>query len=390
MMNTVTNSFNRSTAKHILLAAVIALIIAALARPAPGLTRIRDIARPLGERTNKLIGHGLVYGLNGTGDGGDALVAMQPLREFLQKLGNPVELSDLKNSKNVAYVMVTAELGRDGVQKGDKIDVHVHTVSKAKSLEGGTLVATPLMGLHYNDDHLYGWAQGPITIPDPELPTNGVVKNGADIEEEFSHNYVQEDSITGQSYFTIVLDADNASWQVSKAVADIINEEVTAPGAAEYENLEQAAVTVDPVAVPRDTKVIRVRIPPKLALNPTAFIARIMHLQVDLPDPEAVVVVNEKTGIIVVTGNVEIAPITITVKDLSIVVIKPEPEPNPAQPVVSQTEWIKFDTAQTSGVKIQQLMDALDQLNVPVLDKINVIYEINNAGALRARIISSY
>ena len=111
-----------------------------------------------------------------------------------------------------------------------------------------------------------------------------------------------------------------------------------------------------------------------------------MNLPVDLPEPEAVVVINKKTGVIVITGNVEIAPVIVHVNNLSIRIIEPEPIPRPGQPVVSQTEWTKFDTADGGDVKLQQLIDALDQLNVPVQDKINAIYEINRAGALRASI----
>ena len=90
------------------------------------------------------------------------------------------------------------------------------------------------------------------------------------------------------------------------------------------------------------------------------------------------------------TGNVEIAPVIIHVNGLSIRVIEPEPQPAPGRPVVSQTEWSKFDTSAGAKVKLQQLIDALDQLNVPVRDKINTIYEISRAGALRASIRSEY
>ncbi len=131
------------------------------ASPAAGLTRIRDIARPMGERTNKLIGHGLVVGLKGTGDSGNTLVAVRPMREMLEKLGNPVDMADFAKAKNFAYVLITAELGRNGVRNGDKIDVRVHSMLNAKSLKGGTLVVAPLSSSnHIADDTLYGWAQG--------------------------------------------------------------------------------------------------------------------------------------------------------------------------------------------------------------------------------------
>lgn len=383
MAEMIGDNLKRSSKPRSALVILVLLAVLNVSLPVAGLTRIRDISRPLGERNNKLIGHGFVIGLNGTGDG-DSLVTMRPLRELLEKLGNPVDLVDL-NPKNVAYVMVTADLGRHGVRDGDKIDVNVHSIDKAKSLAGGTLVITELLSLYHADPRRYGWAQGPISIPDSQSPTSGIVIAGGDIETDVFYNFVDRESYPGKAIFTIVLDEDQASWQVSKAVADIINEEALAPGVGQEDDLADAA-KLEPTAIALGPKNIEVLIPQKQGGNPSAFIARIMNLPVDLPDPEAVVVINKKTGVIVITGNVEIAPVIVHVNNLSIRIIEPEPIPRPGQPVFSQTEWTKFDTADGGEVKLQQLIDALDKLNVPVQDKINAIYEINRAGALRASI----
>jgi len=365
------------------------LIILVVAGRVGAMVRIRDIARPLGERSNKLIGDGIVVGLKGTGDGGDALIASRPFREMLQRMDNPVELEDLNDAKNFAYVMVTAELGRGGVRSGDKIDVYVHSMGKAKSLEGGTLLIAPLLGSHYADDHLYGWAQGPVTITDPEIPTSGVIKAGADIEEDFFHQYIERDPETGESFITLVLDEDHASWLAAKVIADNINEETAAPD-ADINSLADGNSSFEAVAVALDTKNIRVNLSAKQARLPSSFVARIMNLQIDLPDPEATVVVNERTGVIVITGNVEISPVMVTVDGLSIRVINPEPEPMPNRPVVSETQWAKINISERKGIAIDQLIDALDQLNVSVQQKINAIYEISRAGALHARIKTEY
>ncbi|MBN1846167.1 MAG: flagellar basal body P-ring protein FlgI [Sedimentisphaerales bacterium] len=372
--------------------ALLAGLLAVLLNPAAlrGLTRIRDIARPLGERTNKLVGHGFVIGLTGTGDNGESLIAMRPFREMLEKMGNPAELGDLKDIKNIAYVWVTAELGRNGVRDGDTLDVYVHSVGQAKSLEGGTLVLTPLRSAHYADDRLYAWAQGPVSIPSALTPTSGVVKGGAVVESDIQFLFVDHETYPGRSVLTLVLNEDQANWQVAKAVADIINEEAAAPGSSQSDYLTGAVTNQEPTAAALGPKNILVTIPAKQAQNPSPFIARIMNLPVDLPDPEATVVINERTGVIVITGNVEISPVIVTVKDLSIRIVEPEPQPLPGQPVISQTGWSKFDTTESTTVKLQQLIDALDQLNVSVQDKINTIYEINRAGALRANIRREY
>ena len=381
----------RPMSRRALVIIFIMLVIGSTTRPLAALIRIRDIARPLGERTNKLIGHGLVVGLKGTGDSGDALVAMRPMREMLEKLGNPSEIQDLTKAKNFAYVIVTAELGRNGVCEGDKIDVQVHTFFNAKSLEGGTLLLTPLRGSHYQDDRVYGMAQGPIAIVDADHPTSGVVKKGVDVEENVFHLYVDYDKYPNQAVFTLVLDDDQADWQTAKAVADIINEEAAPPGSFQSSLPTDAGAPAEPAAVVLGPKNILVNIPDKQSHSPSGFIARIMNLPVDLPDPEAAVVINEKTGVIAITGNVEIAPIIVTVNNLMTIRIgEPELQTQPQTAAPSPSQWSDFDTVGKSKAKLKQLIDALDQLHVPVQDKINVIYEINRLGALRANLIVGY
>jgi flagellar P-ring protein precursor FlgI len=387
-MKTKNNNLDYPTGKNILIMLAAVLILGPATRPLAGLTRIRDIARPLGERTNKLIGYGLVVGLKGTGDSGDDLMAMRPLREMLEKLGNPTDIQELTNVKNCANVIVTAELGRNGVREGDKIDVFVHSMGSAKSLEGGTLLLTPLRGSHYQDDRVYGVAQGAITILDTKYPTSGVVKGGVDIEEDIFHLFVDYDAYPDKAVFTLVLDNDQANWQTAKTIADIINEEVSPPDSYQMGASAGVSSVAEPAAITLGPKNIQVSIPDKQARYPSSFIARVMNLPLDLPDPEAAVVINEKTGVIAITGNVEIAPIVVHVNGLSIRIVEPQPQPQPQQPAIKQSEWSQFDTGGSNQPKLKQLIDALDLLNVPVQDKINVIYEINRVGALRANLIS--
>ena len=159
MDNLETKKMNRLAELPLVLA--LGLIISlTIAGPAAGLTRIRDIARPWGERTNKLIGMGLVVGLSGTGDSSGSLVTMRSVTAFVSNLGAPISPEEELKSKNAAVVMVTAQLGRNGVREGDKINVAVASVGDAKSLEGGMLSLTPLQGANPDDDTFIAWASG--------------------------------------------------------------------------------------------------------------------------------------------------------------------------------------------------------------------------------------
>jgi len=361
---------------RIILPVVAVLLLSAL--PAAGLTRIRDITRLYGERSNKLVGHGLVVGLNGTGDG-DSLVMTRPLAEMLGKLGNAVEVNEM-SPKNVAYVLITADLGRNGVRDGDQIDVQVLSANSAKSLEGGTLISTFLRGPFFQDDRIYGIAQGPVRITDPANPASGVVKAGADIEENIFHIYVDYETYPGKAVFTLVLDDAHANFNTARMVAATINEEVSLTdliaGSARGE------LSREPTAVVLGPKNIVVTIPAKQAGYPANFIARITDLPVDLPEPEARVVINETSLVISWTGNVEIAaPLGVTVAGIEIQIGLPPVNQGPAGG--APTAGAGFNQG---AAKLEELMAAMSQLNVSAEDQIAVIYNINGLGVLRASV----
>lgn len=366
-----------------------ACLLVILTQSAAGLTKVCDIARPAGERPNKLMGHGLVFGLNGTGDSSSAVTRNRSLMTMLQKMGAPPEsLADLKISKNVAEVIVTAEIPRNGVRNGDKIDVVVSSLNDAKSLGGGTLVMTDLRSAHSADARLYAWAQGPISLPDPDTATTGVVKSGAVMEVDVNYDYVIRDEL-GNVYFDLVIDDDQASWQSAHTLAMLINQENAAPGEELGEAYLDTSADVQQTAVAVDPRTVRVVIPEKQTRNPASFIARVMRMPVDLPDPEATIVIHEKTGTIAFSYNVEIAPCAVTVQGLTIRIVTPEPEPTPEQPKITDSQWSRFDTIQEGGTaKLNDLITALDQLNVPVQKKIDAIYALQDARAIRARIVT--
>lgn len=366
--------------------AIAAVLIMLLSVPAGGLTRIQDIARPLGERTNQLIGTGLVVGLAGTGDSADSVLTNRPLASLLQNLGGAISFEELQG-KNVAFVSVNVTLGRNGVREGDSIDAYVASIGDASSLAGGRLLMAPLQSFSRNNDSFLGWAQGIIAIPDTEHLTTGVVKGGAVLEIDFLHEYVEYDE-NGNASFTLVLEDDLASFQAAKAVAIIIDDEMTPPGdmMAGAQGISSGYARIAEVLGPRN---IKVHIGAKQARDRNAsslFIARVLDLQIDLPDPEASVVVNESTGVIVVTGNVEISPILINLPNL-VILVPDAGRPAPARPFI-ETQWGKFDTTDVGGSKLKDLLQALDQLKVPAQEKINALYQIQRAGALRARLVT--
>jgi len=361
------------------------LVAASSGGPAWGLTRIRDVARPWGERINRLHGLGLVVGLSGTGDSPDSTLTKRPLEELLKNLGNPVRQEEMK-SKNVALVEITAKIGRHGAREGDRIDVRVSSIGDAKSLRGGTLVMACLQSSCKYDDGLYALAQGPVRIPDPTNSTVGVVRGGADLEREIFYNFVQYDQ-QGQASFTLVIDESLASFEMARHLAWVIEAELSPPG-EELLARSGGGVQREPKARVRDSRNVLVRIPAKQAEHAALFIARVLNFAVYLPEPEARVVINAEEGTISITGNVEIAPVIVCVGGMSIRIVEPEPIGLPNQPVTWQTSWARFDTEKTSGTKIDELIKALDQLNVPTRQKIDAIYAIERAGALRASLVT--
>lgn len=363
------------------------LLIILLAAPVFAMTRIRDVARPMGERTNRLHGLGLVIGLNGTGDSADSLVAVGPMRELLQKLGNPVSIEDLGGMQNTALVQVTAEIGRNGAREGDRVDVEVASLYDAQDLTGGTLTMSFLRSSNAADDRVYAVAGGSVTVLNPDNPRSGVIRGGADMEADIFYQYVHYNR-QGEGTFTLVLDEEQSNWQSATYLAMIIDQELSAPGASYSEMSNMNSAMREPMAIAIDARNVLVRIPRSRLDRPADFIANIMGIVIpDLPEPEATVVINQRAGTIAITGNVEIAPVSVCVAGL---LIRIEQQPNGASVPVgpNATSWAQFDTEEVGGTKIDDLIDALDQLNVPIEQKIEAIYAIERAGALRATLIA--
>jgi flagellar P-ring protein precursor FlgI len=330
--------------------------------------KIADITRLGGQRTNVLTGLGLVYGLKGTGDGGDFLPAIKPLASMLGKFSDPATVEELSKVGNVALVSITATIPADGVRNGDKVDVYVTSIGSASSLKNGRLFVTPLQGpVPVQGDLVLALAQGPITIEDPSTATVGKVPNGAVMEVDLKSDYIDN-----SGRFTLIIEAPSASWATSSTIAKIINDAEGDSGAS--------AVAVDP-------KNVLVTIPEIERARPDSFIARVQALPLPNISTEARVQINEREGTMILTGDVEISPVVIIHHGLTISTINPAPVPNARNPEIIDKTAIPVDTSNAGGAKLQDLVNALDQLKVPAEDRIEIVKELYKTGKLHAKLL---
>jgi flagellar P-ring protein precursor FlgI len=329
--------------------------------------KIADITRLDGQRSNILTGMGLVFGLKGTGDGGDFAPAIKPLSEMLRKFNDPSTVAELSKAQNVAVVSLIVTVPKNGVRHGDKLDLYVMSLGDAGSLRGGRLFVTPMQG-SIPDGGVYALSSGAVTLEDPSTPTVGVIKGGCVMEVDLQQKYVSNGK------FKLVLEDPAASWTTSSLIARTIN-------GAESENGDTIAVAIDP-------KEVDVDVPLAERDRPDSFISRIEQLSVPMIPSEARVQINERTGTLVVTGDVEISPVVITHKGLTISTISPLPIPTQANPVIKNRDVVAIDTISGgSNAKLQDLVNALEQLKVPVEDRITVIKELYKTGKLHAKLL---
>jgi len=347
--------------------------------------RIKDLAAIKGVRDNQLIGYGLVVGLDGTGDGNKAAFTTQALVNMLKNMGVPVNEADIK-VKNVAGVLVTATLP-PFVKAGQSIDVVLSSLGDASSLQGGTLIATPLKGL---DDQVYAIGQGPISIGGFQArgtPPDGVQDNhltvaripdGATVEREVPLQ------LTGKKEITLSLNSSDFTT-VSRLTA-AVNSHLNG----------HFATAVDGATV-------SIQIPESFKTQTISFIAAIENLEVQ-PDATAKVVVDERTGTIVMGENVRISNLALSHGNLSIQVSAKPISPIPSEMVgqVLTDEMVRKMTeaigtpggnAQqsklinlTPGVTLGEMVRALNSVGAAPRDLVSIFQAIKAAGALQAEL----
>ncbi len=347
---------------------LIAALVLAVASSAHA-TQIQDLVRLKGSESNTLIGMGLVVGLKGTGDGGKFAPSMRALANTMGALVDDTVLaSELTDARNVAMVYVSVKLPANGVREGDTLDVHVAAVA-AKSLAGGRLIMTPLIHSR-KDPRPSAFAEGALVIENTQNPTTARIERGAKMARDVWAQFYDE-------YFRITLVLENkvAGWPVAHYIANHINSDLSPDG--------------PDIAKAIDGKNVVVSVPVPERANPSAFINRILTSYVDpeLINTEARVTINEKTGTIVMTGDVRISPVIISHRGLTITTVTPEPPATPFNPKVEQNSFVLMDPDRVASPELTQLLGALNQLKVPTQDQIEIIKEIDRAGQLHAKLI---
>jgi len=349
--------------------AVLLIMVFSTAKEAMAV-QLQDLVRLKGSETSKIVGMGLVVGLNGTGDGGRYQTAIrllaQTTRYFVDENAIP---ADAKDSKNVAVVYLEATVPATGVQEGNHIDLHVSAVGKAKSLKGGRLIMAPMTGPSPRSPQ-YAWASGPITIQNPEIPTVGVVSGGAQMIEDVTTKLTDK-----FGRIRLVVNSQIASWPVAYNIAALINGIMAPDGPGIAAVVDQTNILID---VPMDQR-----------SKPAQFIAQILRTYIDQSqiDTGARVLVNERSGQIVFGAHVEISPVLISAPGIIITTITPPQQPTPEPPTAEESYFIKLDPADRGGTKLGQLMKALEQMKVPAVDRIAIIKDLHKHGGLHAQLI---
>lgn len=375
----------------------IVLLVSFILPSAGHTARIKDISSIKGIRQNQLLGYGLIIGLNGTGDKGGTKFTIQGLVNMLEHMGVHVDPDEVK-VKNVAAVVVSAKLP-PFARVGKKIDVILSSIGDAKSLQGGTLLLTPLKGV---DGKVYALAQGPVSIGGYSAggeagggvtknhPTVGRISGGASIEKEIPL------SIMSKNEMTIIL--NNPDFNTADRAANAINLRFG-------EN----------VAKPIDSGTLTFRIPEKFEDKVVNLIAQIGEIQVE-PDSIAKVIVNEKTGTVVVGENVRIQKVAVAHGNLSIHIKenKNVSQPLPFAPsgggaapqqmaggtvVAPGGSTVVTPESQVSvaeednrlllipqGNTIGELVNALNAIGVTPRDLITILQAIKAAGALQGEL----
>lgn len=353
------------------LCSIVLALLCILCPPAHAAS-VKEIARLEGQGKSVLRGFGLVIGLPGTGDSAEDLVVARPLAKLLENEGNPIaNFEELAASRSVALVMVTCELPSTGARADDQLDVFVSTVNNASSLVGGRLFLAPLRG-PLPGQGVFAIAEGAVVIEGAN-PSVGRVRAGASMVRSVDMRTVQPDGT-----INLVLDPAYAGWSTAQLLSSIINQHRL--------GLEE---TGEEIARAITERVIRVRIPDVERPDPANFIADIMSIRFDasLIDLPARIVVNEREGAIVATGDVEIGPTLITYRDL--VINTAPPTPAGAAQVAQPSRWaaVQTNARPNETARLQDLLTAFRQIDVSVDDQIAILNMLRRSGNLHAEIV---
>ncbi|KZZ45453.1 MAG: flagellar basal body P-ring protein FlgI [Saccharospirillaceae bacterium] len=341
--------------------------------------RIKDITSISGVRSNQLIGYGLVVGLDGTGD--KAPFTTQTFRNMMTEFGISLPPGVDPKLRNVAAVTVTTELPAFA-KPGQRIDITVSSLGNAKSLRGGSLIFTPLKGA---DGNIYAVAQGNLVVAGfgaegndgskitVNVPSVGRIPNGATVERAVPSNFARGDSL--------IFNLDQADFTTARAMVEKINE-LLGPGTAEA--IDATSVRV---SAPRDTT------------QRVSYLSVIENLEIETGKERAKIIINSRTGTIVMGQNVMIDPVAVTHGNLVVTITEDfnVEQPNPLAEgdtvVVPQTN-INIDDGGDSrmfkfgpGVSLDSIVRAVNEVGAAPGDLMAILEAMKQAGALKAELI---
>ncbi|HKI82685.1 MAG TPA: flagellar basal body P-ring protein FlgI [Pseudodesulfovibrio sp.] len=365
-------------ARTLILAALFVVLVLFLAFVLPPAearaARLKDLASFSGVRTNELVGYGLVVGLAGTGDGTSSTFTMRSMSNMLEKMGVETNPDTLK-PKNVAAVMVTAKMPVSS-KPGSSLDVTVSSLGDAKSLLGGVLLVTPLKGL---DGRVYAVGQGSLTIggftvggeaadAQKNIPTVGRIPNGAVVERSVPFKFNNQDHMT--------VNLDVRDFGTTMQVVNKIN-----------------ASMGGQFASAKDISTIELELPDRFRGNMVPLMASLEDLDIS-PDGKAKVVVDEKTGTVVLGQDVRLSRVAVAHGNLQIVVSESQQvsQPGPfsdGETVVTPQTDIQVQEQNNQlmlmeGATLQELVDGLNSIGATPRDLISIIRTLKAAGSLHA------
>jgi len=327
-------------------------------------TKIENISSIVGVRENQIIGYSLVVGLKKTGDGTTSKFTLQSISNMLKAMNVDIKPIDIK-SKNVAAVVVTARM-KPFARQGDKFDVVVSSIGDAKSLEGGTLLMTPLKGV---DGKIYALAQGSVSIGgrnergagSESHPTSGMVYNGGLIEREINGDLFHK------HYATLSL--KESDFKNAVAVQKAINRYYSTP-----------------VAVAMDSRSIKLKCPKNLSM--IEFLAEVQGIDINYK-PKDKIIINERTGTIVAGVDIELKPVVLTHGDITIKIVADKSVPNPAGGMqVDKNLVIGLNQDEVYTKKgtttVANLVRSLDKLGASPKDIISILEAMKTAGSISA------
>ena len=350
--------------------------------------RVKDIASIGGVRTNQLVGYGIVVGLAGSGDGG-AGITLQSMQTMVARFGIVTEVEDL-NASNAAAVMVTADL-KPFMKPGQTIDITVSTLVGAQSLKGGTLLMTPLLGA---DGETYALAQGNLVVGGlgasgedgssltVNVPTVGRIPKGATVERVVPSNFLTSKNI--------MVNLHQGDFSTANSLADAVND-----------------IFGRDVALAIDANSIRVTAP----IDPSqrvSFVSLLESIEVQTAEPPARVIVNSRTGTIVISGQVMVKPAAVSQGSLAIRIDENVGSIPGAALVSNGDQVVSLPTGQVAenqeseieiieeasksfiideGVNLSTLVDSISQVGATTSDLVAILEALREAGALSAELI---